>query len=120
MSIEKKAWNVNNTNKFRSKRLTTFLPFSFVAANKAYPNLVLDLYGIENFGNNTLKELKKTNYVSFDYEKYCNNYTYVDFSNDGEITSNFAKKKTNAAIKGTTLVAWTAFNARFLINFTFP
>ena len=83
-------------SKIKNKnRLLRWFPFTFVATYSLNPGLSTDLYGApistENQGP------KRTNFVSFNYDKYCNTFEYaqkLESTNQG--LSNVAKKKTDS------------------------
>lgn len=68
--------------KLELSKLSEFLPFSIVAKTTSVcPNLAYDLYGVRNINKNRhIQQLIKTKYVSFDYEKYCNNDDFINFT----------------------------------------
>ena len=80
-------------------KLRAYMPFSFVATTSVCPNLLQDLYGVENLDKSRdIKELIKTTYVSFDYEKYCNNNDFINFTYESNAKA-CARKKTGGKTK---------------------
>lgn len=80
---------IRNIEFSKLSTIQEFLPYSLVAKNTSVcPNLSHDLYGVRNINKNrNILQLIKTKYVSFDYEKYCNNNDFIDFTYE----NNFAK-----------------------------
>ena len=69
------------------------MPFSFVTTTSVCPNLFQDLYGVENlYKSRDIKQLIKATYVSFDYEKYCNNNNFINFTYENNAESCVRKK----------------------------
>ena len=86
-----------NLTKIEMSKLRDFIPFSIVATTTSVcPNLAHDLYGVRNINKNrNIQQLIKTKYVSFDYEKYCNNDNFIDFTYDNNVAKvACARKKT--------------------------
>lgn len=76
-----------NLTKIELSKLREFIPFSIVATTTSVcPNLAHDLYGVRNINKTrNIQQLIKTKYVSFDYEKYCNNDNFIDFTYENKV-----------------------------------
>lgn len=59
-----------------SKRAKYYLPFSFLASTTFCPELKAQIY-LTNTNGEGISCIKKTSYVSFNYEKYCNTFKYA-------------------------------------------
>lgn len=58
-----------------SKRAKYYIPFTFLASTTFCPDLNSQIYLANANGNASC--IKKTSYVSFNYEKYCNTFKYA-------------------------------------------
>ena len=86
-------------------RVMNKLPFSLIATNEQLSQSLFGTSQVQclNFEMQNI-ELKNTNYVSFDYEKYCNQLIVEKF-----IRRDIALKKTNNTTKSDKILDFSKF-----------
>lgn len=73
------------------KKLKYYVPFSFLSTTTLCPELTARLYCAVVVENDHVN-LKKTSFVSIDYEKYCNTFQYAIDNESSDNKSSDTKK----------------------------